>query len=806
MSSHLPAEASSFVGRATEIRASRELLSSSRLVTLTGCGGIGKTRLALRMARDARNAFPGGVWFVDFAPVPPTADAILVEQIVAQTLGLIDFSDAGARSALIGHLRHRYCLLVLDNCEHLVEQVGTLVSQLLRGVDGLRVLATSREMLRCAGERVVAMQPLTVHATDGHVSDAVELLRQRAASVGAPLSEEDITPATELCRRLDGLPLAIELAASRLTVLTVAEILTRLDDRFRLLTGGVVHENPGQQALLDVMDWSYQLCTVPQRLLWARLAVFPAGFDLDAAEHVCSGEGIDAAELLDVLAGLVRQSVLIAERDGPRTRYRQLDTLRDYGRALLADSGQVDLYQLRHQAYFRKQAAEAENEWFSARQPYWLSWASTNMQNLRAAMERALAGPCPDHALEIAVSLNTLRVWFFIGWPSEGRAWLERALAAVPGTTHPLRGKALALAGLTALATHDMPRAESLIDECRATTGDLPQRHDLRFLEGIHALFTGDARAVGLLGELYASVAEAGGRDLVTVGHNWAVAAATLGDLETALAVTSRHLEYTERGQAPWHVAWAQWASAIAHMRADRHELALDHARDSIRGHTRIGDLWGALLGLLSVAWTLAAALRRGEDLTGGSGRTGAETVAELLGGAARMAAWFGADSTQDSPFTSHLVQAARTARDILGDDAFQRAFAEGAHTTESREQAAEQITATALGTRPPAAGQSEPEFPVDDEAAQLTDREREIADIVAQGSTNRQIAEKLVLSTRTVQTHVANIMRKLGMHSRHEIVLWRSRREGLSPSAGSTTPPAPPDSAGGASYEALRD
>jgi predicted ATPase len=339
---NLPAELGGFVGRRHEASEVRRLLGRGRLVTLTGGGGVGKTRLALQVARQVR-AFPDGTWLVELAAV---TDPELITSSIAGVLGVADHSTPSVLAALVDYLRDKQALLVLDNCEHLLDGCAVLVSKLLAAAPGLRVLVTSRQPLRLEGEWVLSLAPLSVPDPGllpaGNLSEfeAVQLFVQRAQAVlpAFEVTGANRTVVASICRRLDGLPLAIELAAAWLRVLSAEQILSRLDDQLRLLRTGSRAAPERQRTLQTSLDWSYRLCSPEQQAMWARMSVFAGGFDLVAVERVCGGDGIDPEDILDVVAGLVDMSLLIREPEsGAAARYSQLETVRQYGHQRLAN-------------------------------------------------------------------------------------------------------------------------------------------------------------------------------------------------------------------------------------------------------------------------------------------------------------------------------------------------------------------------------------------------------------------------------------------------------------------------------------
>jgi predicted ATPase/DNA-binding CsgD family transcriptional regulator len=366
---HLPVETTSFVDRRGEQAAGRDLLSRARLVTLTGPGGVGKTRLAARIAARAERTFPDGVRFVHLAGL---RDPELVPLAVADALGLHDHSAGPPADALVAHVRDHKVLLVLDNCEHLLRACARLAAALLSGTTGVRILATSRHRLGLTEENLLDVRPLPVPDPDGDLSaadgyPALALFADRAAAVvpGFALTAGNRAAVARLCRRLDGLPLAIELAAVRMRVLGVEQLLERLDDRYRLLTAGSPAALPRHRTLRAAVDWSHELCTEQEQLVWARLSVPVGSFDLETAEAVCADGGrIQSCDVLEAVAGLVDKSVLCREPGPDGVRYRLLDTLRHYGLDRLRHSAIEELAtRRRHRDWMQHRATACEGAW-----------------------------------------------------------------------------------------------------------------------------------------------------------------------------------------------------------------------------------------------------------------------------------------------------------------------------------------------------------------------------------------------------------------------------------------------------------
>jgi predicted ATPase/DNA-binding SARP family transcriptional activator len=451
---NLPERLTSLVGRDRELREVAKLVEQHRLVTVVGPGGAGKTSVAVELARRLVGGFTDGVWLVELAGL---RDPRLLAEVVVAALGLSE-QAAGPEvpppspaERLAGFVRDKALLLVLDNCEHLVEACAELVQRLLRAGPGLKVLATSREILGVPGEAVWPVPPLAVPAADAEVLtgpdadrpapevlagyDAVRLFSERAASADPSFALDAASAplVAELCRRLDGLPLAIELAAARVRALPVAELAARLDDRFRLLAGGGRTLDPRQQTLRATVDWSWELLEEPDRRLWRRLSVFSGGWTVAAAEAVCAGDGLDAADVLDGLVRLVDRSLVVAV-GGERARFAMLESLRDYGAERLAAAGEAETVAARHTAWFLELAEQAATHRTARR---WLRLLDADYDNLAAALDRAMAARDPDTALRLAGALG----WYWSTTRTiEGRRRLAAAVALADGRppTRPL--------------------------------------------------------------------------------------------------------------------------------------------------------------------------------------------------------------------------------------------------------------------------------------------------------------------------------------------------------------------------------
>ncbi len=434
---NLRAELTSFVGRDADVAVVRELVAEHRLTTLVGPGGSGKTRLATEAARTLLGDLPDGVWLVELAAIGADGD---VAQATLTGLGLRDALLGAAPSAepadgLIAALRDREALLILDNCEHVIESAAKLADRLLGECRLLRILATSREPLGITGEALWLVEPLALPAdtSPGEIetSPAVRLLRDRAGAVRKDLGVDDHTLATmvRICRALDGMPLAIELAAARLRTMSVDQLANRLDDRFRLLTSGSRTALPRHQTLRAVVDWSWELLTDAERMVLRRLSVFSGGASLEAAEQVCVGDGVEQDEVLELLTSLAEKSLLVTDADGA-PRYRMIGTIKEYAADRLAEAGESELARQAHLAYFTELAETAEPHLRRAEQLEWLALLEADHDNISAALRRAIADGDAQAAMRLAAAAGWY--WWLGGRRAEG---LELLIAAanLPG-------------------------------------------------------------------------------------------------------------------------------------------------------------------------------------------------------------------------------------------------------------------------------------------------------------------------------------------------------------------------------------
>jgi predicted ATPase len=512
---NLPAEVSSFVDRREEKVEIKRLLSTSRLVTVTGVGGVGKTRTTLRVAAEVRKGFPGGAWLVELAAL---RDGTLLPEVVAEGLGLRNQTPRGSADVLAEYLAPQRLLLVLDGCEHLVDPCAALVHTLLRAAPGLRVLVTSRQALGITGEHLFPLPPLPV-PPEGRWHRAaepypgVELFVERAQAVERrfTLSEENRAAVAQLCHRLDGIPLAIELAAGRVRALSVQEIMSHLDDRFELPSSSSRGRPARHETLRTAIDWSYQLCLPGERLLWALASVFPSDFDLAAVRAVCADDELPADDVLDLVSGLVDKSIMLCDDHPLGARYRMLDTLREYGQWRLRQWRDEGTQRRRHRDYYVRLAKQCGAEWFGPNQISWYGRIRTEQANMWAALEFCLADPRElQDGLEGAIALAPLSI--ACGAVRGSRHYLDRALALTPAPG-PVLTHALVTCAWLAMAQGDLDGAECRLVECRAHAepDDIVTAGWIAFVAAGITLFRGDPATAETLGRQSAELHSHGG-------------------------------------------------------------------------------------------------------------------------------------------------------------------------------------------------------------------------------------------------------------------------------------------------------
>jgi predicted ATPase/DNA-binding CsgD family transcriptional regulator len=838
---NLPAEPNSFIGRERDLSELALLLSDVRALTLCGPGGIGKTRLAVRLACDLVPEFPDGAWLVELAD---TVDADLLPRRVATTFGIREEGDRPLMATLAEALRARRLLLILDTCEHIVDGCAELVQQLLASCPSLRVIATSREPLRVRGETVWRVPPLSVPTGSGPESltdlarhEALQLFAERASAArsGFALGSDNAAAVARLCLTLDGMPLAIELAAARIRALSVEQIASRLDDRFRLLASGDRTAPPRQQTLRAAVDWSYELLSEPEQILLRRLSVF-AGWNLDMAEQVCADEQIPAGTVLDLMAALIDKSLVTFDHElRGESRYRLLDTIKEYAASRLTTSGEEDALRLRQRDYLLRYGEYVVSQAFVRGAPSWPE---------RVALYRAITADLANYRLALATSLRRgdtaegLRMcgamrnpWVTHGDVTEGAEWFDRFLVSAAGVPPGVRGPALVFRGDLAFEQQDYRTAERCAREglelCREA-GDANEAGALRLL-AVASLRAGN------LAEAVARVDEAADT-AHKLGNDWeeglalsikAAGLARLGSLREAQKTYEAALDVL-RDNNGWGVAQVRVGlGGVARARGD-YQAAISQYQEALSLYQEIDarpEIARCLAGIASVALiqgdlglcraslteSVALSLATGQRLPVARGLEAFAALEARAGDAVRAAKLAGAALELRSA-AGHPPSAGAGARleDVLGPA--RRSLGElraAALLEEGRAMGADEAVRYAMGAPPAGApagngaaaaigrlpqprtgsspGQPVPGTGTGAGAAgppagsavpsTLTPREREIAALIARGLSNRAIADELVISQATVARHVANMLIKLGFTSRAQIAAWVARQ-----------------------------
>ena len=780
----LPVQASSFVGRERELEELEGVVASGRLLTLTGPGGSGKTRLALQTAANLAEDFEDGVCFVELAHLSIPG---LVAEGAARALGLRP-AGLSPTEALLNYLAPREMLLLLDNCEHLIEACAGLVDVLLRSCPGLKILATSREALSVPGERTWLVPSLSLPGAQEEMvpwqlvrHGSIRLFVERAEAVAPDftLNEQNAPAVARICQRLDGIPLAIELAAVRVRVLSASQIAARLDDRFLLLTGGSRVALPRQRTLLATMDWSHELLSERERTLFRRTSAFANGFTLEAAEAVCAGDGVERGEILDLLCRLVDKSlVLVGRRGGDGARYRMLETVGQYASEKLGGSGERVSVRSRHADFFLRLAESAEPALSGPDQREWMDRLDAEVGNLRAAMAWFREAGEPEADLRLASAL-----WEFCharGHYEMGRTWLEDALSKSSDPT-PLRAGALTGAGLLAFLQCDYGRAGEHLEQSLSLFEDLADRRGVaevkdvlggvarehgdyerartlheesltlwRELEdehgtavslyylGLVAWLNGENERAGELSARALQMNRASGdtAGILSSLINLGSVALYEGDHDRAEAFLEESLALSREGGYREGVGWALNQLGVVAYRRGNLERSERLLKESLAVHKDLGDM-GRVASVLEALAETAGALKR------------YELSARLFGAADAIREKIGAPVPPCERAEHDRVTASVHAR--IGDEEFSRL------RTEGRAMSPEEAFSRAL----------EPGAPPATTQDVLSAREVEVLGLVAEGLTDQEVAQRLYLSPRTIGQHLSRIYRKLGVRSR---------------------------------------
>ena len=761
----------SFIGRKKELVEVHQLLTQARLLTLTGVGGCGKTRLARQVAAElaANSSFAGGVWFVEFASLN---DPNLVPQEVAQTLGIREVFDRPAISLLVDHLEEKHLLLIFDNCEHLLVACAGLAEKLLLASSGLYILATSREPLGVPGETTFLVPSLSlpdqVHwlpSSELAEYDAPALFVERAQAVLPAFrpTEQNASAILQLCRRLDGIPLAIELAAARVNVLTVEQIAARLDDRFNLLTSSNrAAVLPRHQTLQATIDWSYELLTEKDRVLFRRLAVFAGGFTLEAAEAACTGDGIEQSEILDGLARLVSKSLIVAEiLEQREARYHLLETIREYAFHRLRESGEENKMRGHHCDWFLALAEESRARWRGPAQKEVFNQLETEHDNLRAALEWArLEEALSERALRLGGAL--WRFWQIHDHLREGRQHLAQILSLPQTQAHTTaRARALYGAGYLALMQGDYTSSQGYFEDNLAMARQL---NDALLIAnaiyglGILARYRGDnQRAVERLEDSLVLFRQLGDRvgEYVSL-FNLAEAATARGEYQQAETLHEASLELKRAQDDEWSIANSLICLATLARLQGQNDRAIKLIKDGLELFRKIGDRSNIANSLLEFS---AIAIARGHSQQGIQLYAAADTLLEALG------------YSSDDSYRAQSEHPLTMLRSKIGETRFKAAWEKGRALT--LDQAIEQ----ALGLSSLLASQVDSATPSkrgeEDQARlpPLNERELEVLRLIADGLSNREIAARLVIALSTVKWHINNLFGKLSVRSRTQAI-----------------------------------
>ncbi len=762
---NLPVELSSFVGRPRELNEVRRLISSAHVITVTGPGGIGKSRLALRAARRLERHFPDGVWTVELAELESPD---LLPYALARAIGVYERQGDSIDDALAAHLRRRRLLLVLDNCEHLLDACRRSVTYLTSECERVRILCTSRERLDVAGEAVVAVSALDVPGDAERLSpaalaevEAVKLLVDRAVAVAPDfaLTDDNCRAAAEICRRLDGLPLAIELAAVRLASMTADDLRDRLDDRLRLLASTHRAGPERGRTLRATVDWSYELLSEEERVLWRRLSVFAGSFGLEAAEDVCSGARLERSRIVDLVASLVAKSILTMGHGSRRGRYRLLETLRLYGAQQLAEAREDRELARRHAAWYSEMITGREQPWWaSPRQAEMFQTLDVEWANVEAALD-FYAGSPPDAETGLRMAAELWLYWAVRGRYRSGSRRLDAfvgaflALSPAPSAS---RAMATWAVGYFSLLSGDLDAARSSFEEVCSVSEQTGADRELAFglcgLGQVHANSGEIEPALDLLGrarELMAAMDDPVG--LAFGIYYFATVVATTGRLDEARQLAEAGLDASERGGDSLAKGLLNGLLGTVYWLLDDPLGGESRLTEALRVQYLLGHRMGMATSLEGLAW-VAGSLDR------------PERAALLFGAGAALFEELGLMPI--FPYWAvHHDAGEAAARSSLGESRYRRCWERG------HAMSRDQVVAAAMEASPVNAQLDLPA--VADDTGELSARELEVARHVATGLSNRAIAAELFVSVATVKTHVSHILTKLGLTSRVELAGW---------------------------------
>ncbi len=720
----------------------------------------------MRVATERRRAFRGGVWLVELTDL---RDPEFLDRVVAAAVGLPERPGQPLLDTLIDCLGAEQVLLLLDNCEHLLNACAEIATRLLRACPGLRILATSREPLNVAGEMTLTVPPLELPERQilpppAALSQfaAVSLFVDRAVTVAPTfrLTCDNHAAVAEVCHRLDGLPLAIELAAARLRVLTPEQLLERLTHPYR----PVVRVRPGgvepRPPLRASLDWSFALCTGQEQRLWTRLAVFAGGFELDAVEAICSDEAVPAEAMLDLVAGLMDKSILYREEYQYGVRYRMLESFREYAVEKLADGNELPELARRHRDWHQQLLGRVNAEWISRRQEYWLERLPLEHANLRAALDSCRTAPAgAEVALQILLAIPSAYLWArdLLG---EARCWLEQALSAHIEPS-PLRARALLLAAQLAVSQGELDGATRLLTEGKELAerfGDPAALARAGYVCAQTALYAGDLPAAMTLftEALTACDPLATPNQRLDILLAFAVAAGLADDERRAVSCHEQIVALTEPVNERFSRSNSLWVLGLTAWRQGDHERSARLQRQALRLKSEIDDPSGTALSL--------------EALAAAHVPVNPERAATLLGAA--EAVWQAGCARPEAQqyLLCHYHECVQLTREQLGKSVYDKAFRRGF------ELSAEDAVGYALDDAWPISAPGP--LPVVSGPTNLTRRERQVADLIGRGLSNKDIAGALVIAQRTAEGHVENILAKLGFRSRSQVASWVAREQ----------------------------
>ena len=750
---NLPTEATSFIGRKQELAELRKKLAAARLVSVVGPGGVGKSRFALRAASDLARSFADGAWWVELAEV---RDAALVGSAVMAALDLRDQAGTEPLELLLNHLREKKVVVVLDNCEHLLTEIGRLAGEIIGAGPAVRLIATSREPLSIAGEQVLPLPPLELPSDEEPAAqlaqnEAVLLFNERAAAATGTfeLTSGNARTVAEICRRLDGLPLAIELAAVRTRALSAQQILERLSDRFALLTGGSRAALPRHQTLRTTIDWSYRLLDADERAVFLRLCVFAGRFTLEDVEAVATQAEISARHALDVLASLVDKSLVFKEEAKGVAAYRLHETMREYARLKLQERGEEDAVEEALVQHYHRAALEGRPE-ARFRLLEWLTWLELEIDNIRAVLRRCVERRDLDRGIDITVGA----AWYWITHATtEGLRWLEQfgyghGSPDTEGWSYFLRGFLALLKAEPASAKPAFSQAAEYAREA----AQIPLLSQALSMWSVVEMMSWDSDAARrLLDEATAVNAER--RDVASslgVFQAESLLGFGTGDLDGVRRASSEGLDLSKQANDLYAIEMLSTNLGLAAFMTGNLDEAKPRFLEALRITSQIDDRV-ALYYLLDLLGCHAIACR--------NPRLGAQ----LIGAAETVRTGAGARPIPILP--ALLAQAEQAGVAALGEAKFRAEVEAGKRL--SRE--------AAIGL---AVGEPVPRAPIRADSngpagGELARRESDVAQLIAKGMSNKEIGAKLFISERTVDSHVRSILNKLGFNSRAQVAAW---------------------------------